>query len=110
MIFTRLTTPATMRRGTLAASESTPSTRKRTRMLPSPGLEVDVRGAQLDRLGDDLVDELDDRGVVRGLAQVDDLGLLLGPLVGGVTTWSRRDARWTSARMSSREATTGRTS
>ena len=42
--------------------------------LAAVGLEVDVGGALLDGLGDDLVDELDDRRVVGGLAQVDDLG------------------------------------
>ena len=41
--------------------------------LGAVGLEVDVGGALLDGLGDDLVDELDDRRVVGGLAQVDDL-------------------------------------
>ena len=37
MILTRETTPATIRFGTRAASWSTPSTRKRTRMSPSSG-------------------------------------------------------------------------
>ncbi len=41
--------------------------------LAPVGGEVDVGGAPLDRLGDDLVDELDDRRVVGGLVQVDDL-------------------------------------
>ena len=43
-------------------------------MLALDGLEVDVGGALLDALGDDRVHELDDRRVVGGLAQVDDLG------------------------------------
>ncbi len=38
------------------------------------GREVDVGGVQLDGLADELVDELDDRRVVGGLAQVDDFG------------------------------------
>ncbi len=37
MIFTREITALTIRRGTCAASRSTPSTRKRTRISPSPG-------------------------------------------------------------------------
>ena len=37
-------------------------------------LEVDVRRTELDRLGDDRVHQLDDRRVLGGLAQVDDLG------------------------------------
>ena len=38
------------------------------------GLEVDVGGALVDRLAEDRVDELDDRRVVGGLAQLGDLG------------------------------------
>ena len=38
------------------------------------GLQVDVRRALLDGLSDDLVDQPDDRRVVGGLAQLDDLG------------------------------------
>ena len=38
--------------------------------LAALGLEVDVRGALLDGLGDDRVDELDDRRVVGGLADL----------------------------------------
>ena len=79
MILMREITPLTMRRGTVVASLRTPSTRKRTRMLGPVGLEVDVGGAALDRLGDDLVDELDDRRVVGRLAQVDDLGRARSP-------------------------------
>ena len=45
--------------------------------LAGDGLEVDVGGAELDGLGDDRVDELDDRRVVGGLAQVDDLGAVV---------------------------------
>ena len=59
------------------ASASTPSTRKRTTQLAADGLEVDVGGALVDALGDERVDELDDRRVVGGLAQVDDLGALV---------------------------------
>ena len=42
--------------------------------LAAVGREVDVGRALLDGLGDDPVDELDDRRVVGRLAQVDDLG------------------------------------
>ena len=42
--------------------------------VASVGRQVDVGGVPLDRLGHDLVDELDDRSVVRRFAQVDDLG------------------------------------
>ena len=78
MILMRETTPATIRFGTVVASVSTPSMRIRTRTRSSArrvglGLEVDVGGAALGGLGDDRVDELDDRRVVGGLAQVDDL-------------------------------------
>ena len=45
--------------------------------LVAVGGEVNVGGAALDGLGDDLVDELDDRRVLGGLAQVDDLGVAL---------------------------------
>ena len=51
--------------------------------LAALGLEVDVRGAVLDRLGDDRVDELDHRRVVRGLADLGDLGELLLALLDG---------------------------
>ena len=37
MIFTRETTPGTIRRGIVVVSESTPSTRKRTRMSRPAG-------------------------------------------------------------------------
>src|SRR6202035_121046 len=45
--------------------------------------EVHIRGTALDRLGDDLVDELYYGRVIRGLAQVDDLGLALIRLLDG---------------------------
>ena len=65
--------------------------------LGAAGLEVDVRGALLDGLGDDLVDEPDDRRVVGGLAQVDDLAgalvLLLAEEVRGDDVVELRQAR-----------------
>ena len=66
--------------------------RKRTRSSVSVGLEVDVRRALLDGLGDDLVDELDDRRVVGGLAQVDDLGraVVVEVLLVEASSWRRR--------------------
>ena len=78
MILIREMTPETIRLGTVASSVRTPSIRIRTRSSgrPAPsdaGLEVDVRRAALSGLGDDRVDELDDRRVVGRLAQVDDL-------------------------------------
>ena len=45
--------------------------------LVAVGREVHVGGALLDGLGDDPVDELDDRRVLGGLAQLDDLGAAL---------------------------------
>ena len=113
MIFTRLMTPETMRRGTVAESWRTPSMRKRTRSSLPVGREVDVGGALLDGLGDDPVDELDDRRVVGGLAQVDDLGARCSSSsskLADCTTSSRRVRRAMRAAMSSREATAGRTS
>ena len=69
--------------------------------LAAVGLEVDVGGALLDGLGDDPVDELDDRRVVGRLAQVDDLGrpvlLVLSIDRRLATTSSRRVRRATSA-------------
>ena len=80
MILMRETTPGTIFLGTVVASVSTPSTRIRTRISRARppgrvglGLVVDVGGAALGRLRDDRVHELDDRRVVGGLAQVDDL-------------------------------------
>jgi hypothetical protein len=46
------------------------------------GREMDIGGVHLHGLGDDLVDELDDGRVVGGLAQIDDLGALLGLSLG----------------------------
>ena len=77
MIFTRLMTPLTMRRGTVAESMSTPSMRKRTRSSLAVGRQVHVRRALLDGLGDDPVDELDDRRVLGRVEQLDDLGAAL---------------------------------
>ena len=78
------------------------------------GLEVDVRGALLDGLGDDLVDELDDRRVVGGLAQVDDLADAVVGARRRSRPWRRRGRAGSGARssvaMSSREATATRTS
>ena len=77
MIFTRETTPAAMRRGTVVMSCSTPSTRKRTRSSRPSGERCTSDAPALDGLGDDLVDELDDGGVFGGLVQGDDLIALL---------------------------------
>ncbi len=80
MILMRDTTPATIRLGTVISSLSTPSTRIRTRSsrpdrpcFTGLRLEVDVRCPALGRLGDDRMDEFDDRRVFGRLAQVDDL-------------------------------------
>ena len=54
--------------------------------LVTVGGEMHVGGATLDRLSDDLVDELDDRRVVGGLAQVDDLGAALLALLGALSS------------------------
>ena len=51
--------------------------------LLAVGREVDIRGAPLDRLGDDLVDELDDRRILVALVQRDDLGVFFGLLLLG---------------------------
>ncbi len=80
MILMRETTPGTIFLGTVVASVSTPSTRIRTRISRAAAaagvglrLVVDVGGAALGGLGDDRVHELDDRRVVGGLLEVDDL-------------------------------------
>ena len=80
--------------------------------LLAVGRQVHVRGADLDRLGDDLVDELDDRRLVAALAQLDDLGAPLSSSssTASWTTSSRRVRRLISCAMSSRVATAGRTS
>ena len=111
MILMREMTPATMRlRGMRVASASTPSTRKRTTQLAADRLEVDVRRALVDALGDERVDELDDRRVVGGLAQVDDLGTLVGVTASSTTMSSIWFMRPMSAPMSSAAATAGRIS
>ena len=97
MIFTRLMTPSTMRRCTVRGLDEHAVDAEAHAQLVAVGLEVDVRGALLDGLGDDLVDEPDDRRVVGGLAQVDDLGravvLLVVVEVGGDDVVEARQAR-----------------
>ena len=113
MIFTRLMTPATMRRGTVAESLEHAVDAEADAQLAALGREVDVGRALLDGLGDDAVDELDDRGVVGGLAEVDDLGGRLLLLLRRRWTARRRrgaSGARSSAAMSSLEATAGRTS
>ena len=80
MILMRETTPATIRLGTVVAVvehavDAHPHAQLAAgaALLVGLGLEVDVGGAALGGLGDDRVDELDDRRVLGGLAQVDDL-------------------------------------
>ena len=78
--------------------------------VPALGLEVDVGGALLHRLGDDAVDELDDRRVLGGLA---DLGATsaasssAASSIASATACSRWLARAITAWMSSAEATAG---
>ena len=66
-----------MRRGTVAESLQHAVDAEAHAQLVAVGREVDVGGALLDGLGDDPVDELDDRRVVGRLAQLDDLGAAL---------------------------------
>ena len=79
------------------------------------GLEVDVGGALLDALGDHAVDELDDRRLAGGLADLGDLAAALGLLLAPPRSPRRSRRRACSAlaiaaTMSSADATTGRTS
>ena len=78
MILMRETTPAAMRRGMRGRLGQHAVDAEADAQLAAVGLEVDVRGALVDCLGDERVDELDDRRLVGGLAQVDDLGTLVG--------------------------------
>ena len=71
MILMRETTPMAIRRLTVAAGASTPSTRNSTLRVALLGVDVDVGGALLDGLGDDRVHELDDGRVAVGLVDGD---------------------------------------
>ena len=84
MIFMRDTTPATMRRGIVRRLAQHPVHAEAHAHVAALGLEVDVRGELLDRLGDDRVDELDDRRVVRRLANLGDVGELGLALLDGL--------------------------
>ena len=88
MIFTRLTTPETMRSRDRRRLDEHAVDAEAHAHVRALGLEVDVGRALLDRLGDDLVDELDDRRVVGGLAQVDDLGRAVLDVVLARRSWS----------------------
>ena len=77
MIFTRETTPGDHAARDLGRLAQHAVDAEAHAHLAALGLEVDVGRALLDRLGDDRVDELDDRRVVRGLADLGDLGELL---------------------------------
>ncbi len=77
MIFTRETMPATIRRGMLVGLAEHAVDPEAHAHLATVGLEVDVGGAILHRLGDDRVHELDHRRVLGGLADVGDRGALL---------------------------------
>ena len=99
MIFTRLIDAGDHPARARWRPGSTPSTRKRTRSRCRRA-RSGCRRRPVDGLGHDLVDELDDRRVVGGLAQVDDLGgsCLLGSSSTPVTDLvEARPARWTSA-------------
>ena len=77
------------------------------------GRQMHIRGAPLDRLGHDLVDELDDGSVVGGLAKIDDLGLESSASSTALfpeTTSSRRAMREIRSPIASGEATATRTS
>ena len=77
MIFTRETTPAAiLPRDGRDVLEHAVDAEAHPHFLAVRG-EVDVGGAALDRLADDLVDELDDRRVFVGLVERDDLAAVL---------------------------------
>ena len=82
MILMREITPAAMRRCTVVMSCEHAVDAEAHAQLAPVGSQVDVGGAALDGLRDDLVDELDDRRVFGGLVQGDDLGAFLAVLEG----------------------------
>ena len=85
MILIRETTPIAIRRLTVAAGREHPVDAEQHARVALFGVDVDVRGALLDRLGDDRVHQLDDRRVAVGLVgQHVGFGLGLGLLVDDV--------------------------
>ena len=92
MILMREMTPATSAAGRGSPRQDAVDA-EADEQLAADGLEVDVGRALVDRLGDERVDELDDRGLVGGLAQVDDLGAFPRSLVGLLDDRRRRAGR-----------------
>ncbi len=112
MIFTRETTPATIRRGIEVVSESTPSTRKRTRMSRPSGSKWMSEAPSSTAWA---MTEL--TSLMTGASSADSRMSVTAPSVSSsssstasATASSRRDMRLISPAMSSGEATTGRSS
>ena len=112
MIFTRLMTPLTMRRGTVAESSSTPSMRKRTRSSWPSGDRCTSEAPCSTAWATIPLTSL----MIGASSAESSSSTTSAPLsssssqVADCTTSSRRVRRPTSALMSSREATAGRTS
>ena len=112
MIFTRETTPATIRRGIVVVSRSTPSTRKRTRMSRPSGSKWMSEAPSSTAWA-----MIELTSLITGASSADSrMSVIEAPSssssssTASATASSRRLMRAISPAMSSGEATTGRTS
>ena len=93
MILMRETTPRTIRRGDRGRAGENAVDAEAHAHLAALGLEVDVRGAALDGLGDDRVDELDDRARRRRTREVDDLAPAPSSSSSSTASWTASSRR-----------------
>ena len=110
MILMREISPEIRWRGTVVESNTTPSTRKRTRMSWPLGSKWTSDTPAAHGVGDHGVHELHDRRLVGRLAQLDHLGLVRSPPRPRVTEPASVPSCSISASMCSGEATARRTS